>query len=145
MNTSDYKKAAEEFCISIDEFAQGKLNNADDLTRIVEIIFKIDKKELLEDLSFSAKYSQGLLKIIQSRSNNIEDDYFERIKVEYTEAVKKVRELLTTILDDGLPFIKQIFIDKYLSLTHESLNNLNLLMSDLSWVKMFLNDTKRSS
>lgn len=145
MNSVDYKKAAEEFCSKINEFAKGKINNAEDLTRIVEIIFKIDKNELLEDLSFSAKYSQGLLKIIQNRSNNIEDEYFERIKVEYTEGVKKVRESLTTILNESSPFIKQIFIDKYLSLTHESLNNLNLLMSDLSWVKMYLNDIKRSS
>lgn len=145
MNTINHKKTAEEFCIKIDEFAKGKLNNAEDLTRIAEIIFKINKQELLDEISFSAKYSQGLLKIIQNRSNNIEDDYFDRIKAEYTEAVKKVRELLTRILNDGSPFIKQIFIDKYLSLTHESLNNLNLLMSDLSWVKMYLNDIKRSS
>ncbi|RJP63607.1 MAG: hypothetical protein C4543_00195 [Ignavibacteriales bacterium] len=145
MNSVDNKKAAEEFCIKIDEFAKGKLNNAEDLTRIAEIIFKINKQELLDEISFSAKYSQGLLKIIQNRSNNIEDDYFDRIKAEYTEAVKKIRELLKTILADGSPFIKQIFIDKYLSLTHESLNNLNLLMSDLSWVKMYLNDIKRSS
>ncbi|WKZ70645.1 MAG: hypothetical protein QY331_05170 [Melioribacteraceae bacterium] len=145
MNSVDNKKAAEEFCSKINEFAKGKLNNAEDLTRIAEIIFKINKQELLDEISFSAKYSQGLLKIIQNRSNNIEDDYFDRIKAEYTEAVKKVRELLTRILNDGSPFIKQIFIDKYLSLTHESLNNLNLLMSDLSWVKMYLNDIKRSS
>ena len=144
MNKNDAKKDAEEFCSKINEFAKGKLNNLEDLTRITEIIFKINKQELLEDLSFSAKYSQGLLKIIQNRNNNIEDDYFEKIKLEYTEAVKKVRQLLTTILENGSPFIKQIFSDKYLSLTHESLNNLNLLLGDLSQVKLFLNDTKRS-
>ena len=144
MTENDYKNKAEKFCIAVDEFANGKLNNAEDLTRLTEIVFKLAKESQLEELSFSAKYATGLLKIIQSRNNNFEDDYFDKIKEEYTQTVKKVRLQLEDLLNDATPFIKNIYQDKFLAMTHESLNNLNLLMSDLSWTKMYLNDTKRS-
>ena len=143
MNEKNYAKQAEDFCINVDEFAKGKLQNAEDLTRITEVVFKADNHKLLEDIAFSAKFAQGLLKIVQTRSNDIEDEYFIKIKSEYTEAVKKVQSLLKEILEDSSSFIKNIFTEKYLSLTHESLNNLNQLIDDLSWVKMYLNDQKR--
>lgn len=145
MSEENYKKEAEEFCIAVDEFAKGKLNNAEDLTRIMEIVFKTDKKSLLEDLSFSAKYSQGLLKIIQNRSNDFEDEYFNKVKEEYTAVITKVRSLLEEIIENGSGFIKNIYKEKYLSMTHESLHNLNILIDDLSWLKMYLNDLKRSN
>ncbi len=144
MAEKDYKKEAEDFCIAVDEFAKGKLNNAEDLTRLTEIMYKINKENLLEDISFSAKYSQGLLKIIQNRNNNFEDDYFEKIKEEYTNAIKNIRTMLEEIVENGSSFIKNIYKEKYLSMTHESLHNLNLLIDDLSWVKIYLNELKRS-
>jgi hypothetical protein len=144
MTERNFKKEAEDFCIAVDEFAKGKLNNAEDLTRLTEIIYRIEKENLLEDISFSAKYAQGLLKIIQNRNNNFEDEYFEKIKIEYTTAVKNVRGILEEIINNGSSFIKNIFKEKYLSMTHESLQNLNLLIDDLSWVKVYNNDVKRS-
>lgn len=143
MTEKKYEKEAEEFCIKVDEFAKGRLNNAEDLTRLTEIIFRKDNHKLLEDIAFTAKFSQGLLKIVQTRSNDIEDEYFIKIKGEYTEAIKKVQTLLKEIIEEASSFIKNIFAEKYLSLTHESLNNLNQLIDDLSWVKMYLNDKKR--
>lgn len=143
MSEKGFEKEAEEFCINVDEFAKGRLHNAEDLTRLTEIIFKSDKRQLLEDIAFTAKFSQGLLKIIQTRSSDIEDEYFIKIKGEYTEAIKNLQAMVKEIIDDASSFIKNIFEEKYLSLTHESLNNLNQLVDDLSWVKMYLNDQKR--
>jgi hypothetical protein len=143
MSEMDFKQQAEQFCLEVDEFAKGRLHNSEDLTRLTEVIFKTEKNKLLEDISFTSKYAQGLLKIVQNRSNNIEDDYFVKIRGEYTEAVKQVQSQLKEILEDSSSFIKNIFTEKYLSLTHESLNNLNQLIDDLSWVKMYLNEKKR--
>lgn len=143
MDQEKYKSQAEEFIIKVDEFSNSRLKNAEDLTRLSELFFKEDKFYLLDDLAFSAKYAQGLIKIIRDRSNNFEDDYFDKIRVEYTEAIKKMRSVIEEILDGSSSFIKEIFSDKYLSMTHESLNNLNQLIDDLSWVKLYLNDQKR--
>ncbi len=143
MSENNYKKEAEDFCIAVDEFAKGKLHNAEDLTRITEVIFKEGKQNLLEDVAFSAKYAQGLMKIFQDRSNDFEEEYFRKIKEEYTEAVKKIRESLQEIIDYSNSFIGSIFSDKYLGMTHESMHNLNQLIDDLSWVKVYLNYRKR--
>lgn len=143
MSEIDFKQQAEQFCLEVDEFAKGRLHNSEDLARLTEVIFKTEKNKLLEDISFTSKYTQGLLKIVRNRSNNIEDDYFVKIRGEYTEAVKQVQSQLKEILEYSSSFIKNIFTEKYLSLTHESLNNLNQLIDDLSWVKMYLNEKKR--
>lgn len=143
MTEKRFKQQAEEFSSHVNTFANGRLNNVEDLTRLTELFFKEEKFDQLEDLAFSAKYAQGLLKIIRDRSNNFEDDYFEKIRSEYTEAIKKIRKILDEIIGSSASFLKGIFSDKYLSMTHESLNNLNQLINDLSWVKIYLNEKKR--
>ena len=141
----DYKERAEEFVNKVDEFAKGKLNNAEDIVRITELVFKAERKDVLEEMSFDAKYAQGLLKIIRGRDNKLEDDYFEKIKAEYTFNVKKVQSHLKKLLDEAKPFLQNIYNEKYFSLTHQGLNNLNMLIDDLSWVKMYLNHLKRNN
>ncbi|KUG25252.1 hypothetical protein ASZ90_004925 [hydrocarbon metagenome] len=143
MGQNNYKLQAEEFIIKVDEFSNKRIKNAEDLARLSELFFKEDKFDMLNDLAFSAKYAQGLIKIIRDRSNNFEDDYFEKIRSEYTAAIKKIRKILDEIIGSSSSFLKGIFSDKYLSMTHESLNNLNQLIDDLSWVKLYLNDQKR--
>lgn len=144
MSEENYKQKAEDFIIAVDEFAKGTLHNAEDLTRIMEVVIKNDKQKQLEDLAFTAKYALGLMKIFQDRSNNeFEDEYFEKIRGEYTEAITKVRSLLEEILSDASSFISGIFKEKYLGMTHGSMNNLNILIEDLSWIKMYLNEQKR--
>lgn len=143
MPQENYKLQAEEFIIKVDEFSNKRIKNAEDLTRLSELFFKEDKFDKLNDLAFSAKYAQGLIKIIRDRSNNFEDDYFDKIRVEYTDAISKIRSVIEEILGGSSSFIKEIFSEKYLSMTHESLNNLNILIDDLSWMKLYLNDQKR--
>ena len=143
MEEENYKQKAEDYIIAVDEFAKGALHNAEDLTRIMEVVIKNDKQKKLEDLAFTAKYSIGLMKIFQDRSNEFEEEYFEKIRDEYTEAIKKVKSLLEEILDEATSFISGIFKEKYLGMTHGSMNNLNMLIEDLSWVKMYLNEQKR--
>lgn len=143
MGDKNYKEEAKKFCNQVDEFSKGKIQKSEDLNRIVEVIFKEDNLEMLEELSFTAKYSQGLMTIFQTRSNDIEEDYFEKIKNEYAESIKKIRYNLEVVINQSSSFIQGIFKEKYLGMTHESMSNLKILIEDLSWIKMYLNDKKR--
>jgi hypothetical protein len=128
----------------VEEISNGRLNFKEDLQRLIEASFLNNKMKYLEDLSFQAKYSQGLLKIIQNRDNKIEDEYFVKVQNEFMESVLKIKEILETLLSQSSEFIKQIFREKYLQMTQQSLNNLNLLCNDLGFVKIYFNDLKRT-
>ena len=138
--SSDTLKMIEE----VDELSKGRINFKEDLQRLIELSFLNRKMKNLEDLSFQAKYSQGLLKIIQNRDNKIEDEYFVKVQNEFMESIQKIKLNLENILSSSSEFIKQIFTEKYFQMTQQSLTNLNLLCNDLGFVKNYLNDLKRS-
>lgn len=143
MAETNFQKQAEEFTEAVKQFSHNKLQSEEDLMRIVEVIFREDDKDLLEKLAFSAKYAHGLMKIFQDRSNDFEEEYFQKIKGEYSEAIKDIREKLSVVIGNSTSFIKSIFEEKYLAMTQDSMMNLKKLIEDLSWVKMYLNDQKR--
>lgn len=143
MSERNFKEEAEIFCSEVEDFSENKLHNREDLQRITELIFKKEDEKFLEDFTFTAKYLQGLIRIIKKTDRDFEKDYFEKIKAEYTANINKIRNVLQELLGDASPFIKEIYNEKFLSMNHQSLHNLNMLIDDLSWVKLYLNDRKR--
>ena len=139
----DKLESLDEFYDGLVNFSRGKIQNEDDIKRLIKLALKEEKLNDLEEIAFSAKITKGLLRIIQNRENTIEDEYFEKIKKEYSENIQKVKIGLEELINHGSDFIKNIFNEKYFLLTHESLANLNNLCGDLEWVKMYLNDIKR--
>lgn len=128
---------------AIDKLSNDKLNYREDLGRLIELTIQNNKMKVLEELSFQARYSQGLLKIVQNRDNKIEEEYFSKVQKEFAQSVEKIKSSIEEILSNSSPFIKQIFSDKYLQITHASLSNLNKFCSDLGFVKFYFNDLKR--
>jgi hypothetical protein len=128
---------------AIDKLSKDKLNYREDLGRLIELSIQNNKMKVLEELSFQARYSQGLLKIVQNRDNKIEEEYFSKVQKEFAQSVEKIKSSIEEILSNSSPFIKQIFSDKYLQITHASLSNLNKFCPDLGFVKFYFNDLKR--
>jgi hypothetical protein len=139
----DFSEETLKIIAEVEELSRSRLNFKEDLQRLIELSILNQSMKNLEDLSFLAKYSQGLLKIIQNRDNKIEDEYFVKVQNEFMESVQKIKVNLETILSPSSEFIKQIFNEKYLQMTQQSLTNLNLLCNDLGFVKIYFNDLKR--
>ncbi|HOI29651.1 MAG TPA: hypothetical protein PLZ15_07780 [Melioribacteraceae bacterium] len=129
---------------AIEKLSKGKLNFRDDLERIIEISIEKGTIKGLEELSFQARYSQGLLSIVKNRDNKIDDEYFARIQKEYMDSILRIKSQIELILGHSSEFIRQVFSEKYFEMNQKSLNNLNLLCNDLSFLKLYLNDLKRS-
>ncbi|MFA3783040.1 hypothetical protein ABRY23_08260 [Melioribacteraceae bacterium 4301-Me] len=143
MKRNDYKDKVDNILKIIEELSSNKINNKEDLSRIIEIAVVNSKMDLLEELSFSAKFISGLLKVAKSRNDKIEESYLKTIEREYLENISKVKVLLEEMLSYSSDFIREIFSNKFLMLSHESLNNLNQLCNDLAWVKIYFNEMKR--
>lgn len=141
----EFNSATQEILSRIDSLARGKLNFREDLARLINLSVQNNKLEVLEELSFHARYSQGLLKIVQNRDNNINDDYFAKVQSEFTESIVKIKSFIEILLGLSSGFIKEIFTEKYLAMNQLSLSNLNKLCSDLGYLKLYFNDVKRDN
>lgn len=138
----DYKLEAEKICNCVEDLAKGKLKNKEDLLRLTELALNSNKMQKLEELAFQAKFSQGLLRIIQNRDNAINEEYFTSLKNEYLQSIKLIKNILENLLSDANEFLKTIYKEKFFQLTLQSMNNLNDLCSDLIYMKYYFNDNK---
>ncbi len=128
----------------IDNFSNHKLKRKDDLKILIEISKENKKEKLFESLSFNAKYVLGLQRVLKKGISNPEINSLEKIKKDYSDnlikSVEQVRELVSFSSEE----IKNHFNKIYLELSHQSISNLNELLEDLEWTKMYLNLKKRN-
>ncbi len=136
-------KEAENIFFEVEKLSSGKITNKEDLLRIISLAVQNNNVKILEDLSFQAKFTQGLLKIINTKENSIKDEYFSTVKKEFGTSVETIKNLLKAIISNSDNFYEDIIEKKYFQLTHQSLSNLSILCNDLSYLKLYLNDQKR--
>ena len=149
--------------LELNEFSSSKLKNIPDLTIIIEIAENSINKKLFYDLQFAAKYVNGLSKILQnsisvSANRNgfappaeasaqagvsaSDEEAKEKIKKEFHANILKFTELFKELIKTAGENIRKDLEMKYLSLTRESMLNLNTLVYDLSWLKSYYNSKR---
>ncbi|MCU7496320.1 MAG: hypothetical protein HF314_08270 [Ignavibacteria bacterium] len=136
------QKSAREIVEEVEILSRNRLKMKDDLLRIIELSIKNGSTPLLDETAFRAKYLQGLFGIIQRGESSIKEEVLRRYTAEYTENIEEIKKNLLKIVEGSGNFFMNIFREKYLSLTQESLSKLNRLIYDLGWYKMYLNDQK---
>lgn len=126
----------------VEKLSNNHLYFRDDLEILIKIALQSGKLEMLEEISFNAKFSNGLLKVIQRKDPIVEETFLLKASDEYKDSLQKVVKLLEDLLKEGNDFIRTIFKEKYLELNQQCLSNLNKFCSDLSYLKLYFNDTK---
>jgi rhamnogalacturonyl hydrolase YesR len=124
-------------------FSDNKLKRMDDLKTLFHICFENEKPELLEDVSFTAKYIMGLQRVIKKGTINPEINNLEQVKQDYTDNIKKSVEQIKEIIGLADVKVKNHFKDTYLELSQQSFQSLSELLEDLEWAKMYFNRQKR--
>lgn len=123
----------------INEFSKNKLKRKEDLELILNAAS--NDKKLFADLIFDAKYIMGLQRVLKQNTTNNEEAKF-KVQQDYSSNLMKIIEQLKIVANNFQQKDKFFFEQNYLQLNHSSLNNLNGLLSDLEWVKMYINDLK---
>lgn len=140
----------------LSEFSNSKLKNIDALSYLIEASKAFGKEKLFNDLIFTAKYINGLEKILRRNAvfasaqdtklnggKAISNEAMDKIKTEYKEHLKKMSFGLKELIQNAEETERDQFISKYLSLTRESMLNLSRLIYDLAWLKIFINKQTR--
>lgn len=129
----------------IDKFSDSQLKRKGDLSTLINLGYSNNKKGLIEELSFSSKYIQGLFRVLKQSSLNPEVNNISIIKRDISTNLEKVKDKIEQLIVDADDQTKEYFRKNYLLLSQDSLLNLNELMSDLEWTKKYLNHLKRES
>lgn len=132
------------FTISdVEIFSNSSLKLKEDLSFLLDECSRNDEFNKFEDLCFTGKYVNGLLKVLKSGSSNPEVKSLDHIKKDLSDNMEKVISQLKEITLNSSEEIKESFSKKYFTLSSETFSNLTVLVSDLDIVKQYLNHLKR--
>ncbi|MEJ2617883.1 MAG: hypothetical protein P8Z35_23210 [Ignavibacteriaceae bacterium] len=134
---------ASDFVNEVEKFSGTNLNKKAELLRIYEESINSGKEKVFEDLAFTGKYLRGLMRVLQNSSNNPQVESLDKIKADFSSNVQKVIAQIKDIISDADEDLKKHFEENYFEMSQEGLINLNELLADLEWTKMYLNDQKR--
>ena len=126
----------------IDEFSQHQLVKKTDLKRLYNLSVEKGNEKGFEDLSFTAKYVKGLMRVLKTGTSNPDVKSLEHIRKDFTHNMQKVVDQMKDIVASADEQIKSYFDSTYFDLSHQSMQNLNLLLSDLEWAKKYFNERK---
>ncbi len=138
----DFSLTTNSILTKVSELAENRLQRREDLELLIDTAIKQNKISLLKELSFHAKFSDGLLRVVQKKESTVDEAYFLKATEEYKNSIEKVRTVLEELLINASEFFNSVLTEKYLQLSQVSLANLNSLCSDLSYLKLFFNDLR---
>jgi GTPase SAR1 family protein len=142
--SENYFKDSRYLLKKVDEFSEFKLQRRDDLQILFTEGVKEENKKLFEDLVFTAKYVQGLMKVMKMGQENSEVKSLEHVKTDLTKNMEKVVEQIREIISNSSKSDKDYIEKNFLEMSPDAFKNLNELLADLDWTKKYLNDLKRS-
>ncbi len=127
----------------VENFSKILLPNKNDLLLIFTEGLKAENFKSFNDLIFTAKYVQGLKRVIDKGASMTDVNNLEDVKKDLSENLVSLVDILkeynTSMPDEN----KEKFEYDYLKMNSDCLSNLNNLLKGLEWTKIYLNDLKR--
>ena len=139
-----YFQMSSDFINDVEKFSKAKLKRKAELIRIYEEALKSNNEKLFDDLTFTAKYVQGLMRVVKSGSVNSDIKNIDSIKKDFSDNMNKVVLKIRDLISSADENLKIHFEQTYFELSQQGFLNLAEIISDLEWTKMYLNDSKRN-
>jgi hypothetical protein len=129
----------ENFMEDLKKFSGNKINNTEDLKFLISSVYKNNRVEEFEQITFTAKYINGLKRVLKSGSGNPEISNINQIREDLADNYNKITVQINKLLANEKEGSLLLFKQKYLGFDQESFTNLNSLLNDLEWCKMYQN------
>ena len=139
----DYKN--DNFIREVEAFTKYNLQRKPDLKKLIDISVSNNKVKEFEELTFTAKYICGMMRVLKNAPAISEVQNTEQIKEDLNNNLKKILEQLRVIIKIGDNEMQNYFEKNYLSFSSQNIININQLLSDLESVKKYINYLKRKS
>jgi len=132
-----------EIINEIDDFSQHRLNKKSDLKTLYCQSIKDNREKLFEELTFTAKYVEGLMRILKTGTGNPEVKSLEHIRKDFTHNMQKIVDQMKEIVSNTDETVRLYFEKTYFDMSHQGMQNLTLILSDLEWTKKYFNMQKQ--
>ena len=139
----DYKN--DNFIREVETCTKYNLQRKPDLKKLIDISVSNNKVKEFEELTFTAKYICGMMRVLKNAPAISEVQNTEQIKEDLNNNLKKILEQLRVIIKIGDNEMQNYFEKNYLSFSSQNIVNINQLLSDLEFVKKYINYLKRKS
>lgn len=126
----------------LDALSRHKLTHRDDLGLLLELAAHHRDSELLDSLSFLAKFVFRTYGILQRIGKDTEG--YSNLEREFRENLEKGKSLLRSLLRAAPSDVRGHFETTYLRMQPRALEKLLALYYDLSWYKNWLIDNRRT-
>lgn len=133
------------FISEVENFTDSIIQKKDVLQLLISEVKKNNSDKLFEELCFTGKYVNGLLRVLKNSTSNPEITNIDDIKNDLSNNMKKVISLLQEITLKSDEAVKKHFEANYFNLSPDTLQNLTILASDLDATKKYINYLKRKS
>ena len=130
---------------SAEEFTGSVFTKKDDIMVLISESYKNNKVEIFEELCFTGKYVNGLMRVIKTGSNNPEVKSLDHVKKDLSDNMEKVISQIKEITLNSTEELRMEFTAKYFNLSSVSFKNLTELVFDLDSLKRYINHLKRST
>ncbi|WP_337865129.1 hypothetical protein [Ignavibacterium sp.] len=133
-----------DFLNLVEIFTERKLHHKKFLQQLIDETSHHNLYEKFEELAFTGKYVNGLLRAVKIGQSNPDVTNLQMIKEDLMKNMEKVisliKELTSNLTNETLGEIKIKFIE----LSKEQFTNLTQLIDDLDQIKKYLNHLKRT-
>lgn len=133
------------FLAEVENYTGSFLQKKEDVKKLIDAVVAGGKEKEFEELTFTAKYICGMLRVVKNAPGIPEVTSIEHVKSDLSENIKKSIEQLKQILSSASESKQNYFEQTYFKLTAQNFTNLTSLLSDLESVKKYLNYIKRQS
>ncbi len=140
MNLSD-----KNFLKKVEEYTNNLIQHKADINLLIDEVIKSGKDDEFEQLTFTAKYISGMMRVLKSAPGIPEVTTVDHVKKDLNENMKKGIDQLKEIISSADEKVKLHFEETYFTLTTQSFTNITGLFSDLESVKKYLNFLKRQT
>ncbi len=135
----------EIFLETVNQFSKMKLKRKKDIIFLLGEISRSSDPNMLESISFSAKYIMGLLRVMENAKNISGISNLNDIKNDLAFNIESLNARIKKLISRADSEKQKVFDLTYLQTNKESFGNFRELLSDLEWIKIYLNEQKRSA
>jgi len=127
----------------VEKFMQRKFQFRHEVALLLDEAAIHSQQKLLDEIAFSAKFVVNASNILKREGTGREET--AKLEHEFKDGIEHssslLRELIAGVSDDE----RNLFTSRFLSISHDGMNNLMKLLYELSWLKNYSLDTQRQS
>jgi hypothetical protein len=134
----------QNFLDSVEAYTERKLHHKFFLQQLIDETTKYKLYDMFEELAFTGKYVNGLLRAVKIGQSNPDVTNLQMIKEDLMKNMEKVISLIKEITSNLAAEQMNELKVKFIELSREQFTNLTQLIDDLDQVKKYLNHLKRA-